>query len=330
VAAPAQIRTLGRGGPTVSAIGIGCWAIGGLTNEDGRIRGWGGTDDRESIRAIRLALDLGVTLVDTADAYGAGHSERLVGEALKGRRDGVVFATKFAKTFDEATRSRFAATDVRPDAIRRACEASLRRLQTDVIDLYQLHDGSLPPQEAEGVLEVLESLVAAGKIRSYGWSTDDPARAAAFARGEHCAAIQHRMNLFEGNAALVRLCEDHGLASINRSPLAQGLLTGKFDAATTFESYDVRAGWRLAEGPKSEQLKTLAAVRDLLTAGGRTLAQGALGWLLALSPACIPIPGFKTAEQVRDNAGALEAGPLPPDVMAALAEVLAQPTARPA
>lgn len=316
-------RRIGRDGPLVSAIGIGCFAIGGLANQAGGQRGWGGTDDRESIRAVHAALDMGVTFLDTADVYGAGHSERLLGDALEGRREGLFIATKFSKVFDEGTRTRFDGTDVQPAYIRSACEASLRRLRIDAIDLYQLHESKVDPAEIPSVIETLEALVAEGKIRAYGWSVDDTDRAALFADGPHCTAIQQRLNLFEGNRETLALCERRGLASVDRTPLAQGLLTGKFTSDKRFESFDVRAGLNLASGAGAAQLKALEALRDLLTADGRSLAQGALGWLLALSPVTVPIPGFKTVAQVTDNCGVLTKGPLKPETMAEIETVLA-------
>jgi aryl-alcohol dehydrogenase-like predicted oxidoreductase len=174
-------RMLGRSGIEVSAIGLGAWAIGGPFSARGREAGWGEVDDDESIAAVRQALDLGVTLIDTADTYGAGHSERVLGRALAGRRDEVVIATKFGNTFDEATRTRTGA-DTSAGYIRAACQASLDRLGTDRIDLYQLHCDA-EPEQIDDILATLESLVDSGLIRGYGWSTDDPAKAAAFAAG---------------------------------------------------------------------------------------------------------------------------------------------------
>ncbi len=165
-------RQLGRSGIQVSAMGLGCWAIGGPFWRDGQSHGWGQVDDDESIRAIHRALDLGVTFFDTADVYGCGHSERLLRRALAGRRDQVVIATKFGRVFDEQTRH-ILADDASPAYIRQACEASLRRLNTDYIDLYQLHLGDYDLAQAGIVRDTLEELVAAGKIRYYGWSTDD-------------------------------------------------------------------------------------------------------------------------------------------------------------
>jgi aryl-alcohol dehydrogenase-like predicted oxidoreductase len=195
-----------------------------------------------------------------------------------------------------------------------------------VIDLYQLHEGDMDLALVDDLLDTLEGLVAAGKIRHYGWSTDRPERAEAFARGPHCVAIQQRLNIVEGNWATLKVCERMGLASICRSPMATGLLTGKYTAQTTFDAADLRANWDLGKGARAQQLKALDTIRGLLTSDGRSIAQGALGWLLAKSDATIPIPGFKTVAQVEDNIGTLQRGPLAADVMteidAALQSVL--------
>jgi len=307
-------RQLGRSGIEVSAMGLGCWAIGGPLWRDGQPRGWGDVDDSESIRAIHRALDLGVTFFDTADVYGAGHSEHIVGQALAGRRDRVVIATKFGNTFDEATRTG-TGTDASPDYIRRACDASLRRLQTDYIDLYQFHVGTYDPAEADVVRDVLEELVAAGKIRTYGWSTDDPDRARIFAEGPHCSAIQQRLNIFEGSQQTLAVCEELNLASVNRGPLGMGLLTGKFNADSVLPASDVRHDWNLRDGEQAERLDKLQALRDVLVSDGRTLAQAALGWLWARSEKTVPIPGFKTVGQVEENAGAMRFGMLSDEQM---------------
>jgi len=314
-------RTLGRSGIAVSGLGMGCWAIGGPAWRDGKPIGWGDVDDAESVRAIHTALDLGVTLFDTADIYGAGHSERILGQALAGKRSQVVIASKFGNLFDEATRQAIG-RDASPAHIRRACDASLRRLKTDYLDLYQFHLGDYDLAQAVEVRETLEELVAAGKIRAYGWSTDDPARARLFAEGPHCATIQQRLNICGGNAETLAVCEAANLGSLNRGPLAMGLLTGKFTADSILPENDVRFGWDLKAGAQAERLQKLAALRDVLTQDGRTLAQAALGWLWARSDVTIPIPGFKTAAQVTDNAAALRRGPLSADQMQAIERIL--------
>jgi aryl-alcohol dehydrogenase-like predicted oxidoreductase len=327
-------RVLGRSGIEVSEIGFGCWAIGGLFTLDGRPDGWGVVDDDESVAAVRRALELGVTFFDTADVYGAGHSERVLGRALAGHRDGVVIATKFGFTFDPDQRA-ITGQDATAAYIRRACRASLRRLGTDWIDLYQLHLGDLPAAQAQEMAGTLEELVAGGLIRGYGWSTDDPQRAAAFAGGAHCAAIQHELNVLADAPAMLAVCDSFGLASVNRSPLAMGLLTGKYGPASQLPPDDVRAnqpwvGYFTGGRPAPAWLARLDAVREVLTGGGRTLAQGALGWLLARSPRTVPIPGIRTAAQAEQNAAALRSGPLLPAEMDQIAGLLDQGAAQPA
>ena len=309
-------RMLGRSGIETSAMGLGCWAIGGPFWRGETPAGWGKVDDDESIRAIHRALDLGITFFDTADVYGAGHSERVLGRALKGHRGQVTIATKFSSIFDETTRQ-ITGASASPEHIRKACEASLRRLDTDTIDLYQFHNGGYPPESAGVVRDVLEELVAAGKIRTYGWSTDDPDRARVFAAGAHCASVQHQMNVLSDADAMVALCQELNLASINRGPLAMGLLTGKYKPESKLGADDVRGEnaptWMqyFKEGkPNPEWLGKLEAVRDVLSSGGRTLAQGALAWLWGRSDRTIPIPGFKTIEQVEENCAAMGLGPL--------------------
>lgn len=321
-------RALGRSGIKVSAIGMGCWAIGGPFYRGETPVGWGDVDDQESERAILKALELGITLFDTADVYGAGHSERVLGRVLKGRRDEVVLATKFSQVFDEATKQ-ITGSDSSPDHIRSACEASLKRLDTDRIDLYQLHDGGYSLDRIDDVIEALEGLVEAGKIRSYGWSTDDSDRARAFAKGEHCAAAQFQMNVFSDAPEMVAVCEEQKLAGLNRGPLAMGLLTGKYTADSVLPDNDVRGPnapeWMnfFKDGkPSPEFLTRLDAVRDILTSGGRSLVQGSLAWLLARSSATLPIPGFKSAAQVTENAGALQFGPLSSDEMQQIRDLL--------
>jgi aryl-alcohol dehydrogenase-like predicted oxidoreductase len=275
-------------------------------------------DDEESVRAIHRALELGATFFDTADVYGAGHSERVLGRALAGRRDEVLIATKFGNSFDEASRE-ITGSDASPDAVRLACEASLRRLGTDRIDLYLFHLSEYDPGPAAEVRDVLEELVADGMIRTYGWSTDDPARARVFAQGRHCAAVEHELNVLQDAPAMLALCESAGLASVIRSPLAMGLLTGKFDESSRLGAADIRGDppdWLkyFRDGqPAPEWLEKLTAVREVLASGGRTLAAGALAWILARSDRTIPIPGFRTVAQVEDDLGALDHGPLTPE-----------------
>ncbi|MFD5632325.1 aldo/keto reductase [Streptomyces sp. NPDC127072] len=309
-------RTLGRSGIEVSALGFGCWAIGGeWATPDGRPLGWGAVDDEESVRAVRRALDLGVTFFDTADAYGTGHSERILARALGKRRPDVVVATKWGNVIDEERRLALGSDDS-PAYARRALTASLRRLDTDYVDLYQLHISDADPERAAELRDACEEFVREGLIRAYAWSTDDPGRAAVFAAGEHCAAVQHRLNVLQDAPELLALCEESDLASVNRSPLAMGLLTGKHAPGRTLGTGDIRSAppaWLPGfdeGGADPDWLARVDALRSILTSNGRTLAQGALAWLWARSPRTVPIPGFRSVAQAEENAGAIAEGPL--------------------
>ena len=314
-------RKLGRSGIEISALGMGCWAIGGPFWAGETPLGWGVVDDEESIRAIHAALDLGVNYFDTADVYGAGHSERVLARAFAGRRDSVVITSKFSNVFDE-TSKQVTGSDASPAHIRQACEASLRRLNTDYIDLYLFHDNGYPADQAEPVRSTLEDLVKEGKIRAYGWSTDFADRAQVMAQGKNCAAIELQLNVLDDNVAVVDVCEKNKLAAINRGPLAMGLLTGKYTVNTKPSADDVRGEkspeWMtyFKDGrPSPEWLNKIEAVREILTSDGRTLPQGALAWLWARSDQTIPIPGFRRVKQVKENCGALQFGPLASDQM---------------
>lgn len=310
-------RTLGRSGIPVSSLGFGCWAIGGEWQDaGGQPLGWGRVDDDESVRAVRRALDLGVTFFDTADAYGAGHSERILGRALGKRRDEVVLATKWGNLFDERTRTAHG-QDASVEYARAALTASLTRLGTDRVDLYQLHIGDAHPARAAELRDLCEEFVQEGLVRAYAWSTDDPARAAVFAEGEHCAAVQHAVNVLHDAPDMLALCEESDLASVDRSPLAMGLLAGKRRSGEALEAGDIRSrppawleGFGDGSGADPEWVGRVDALRDVLTSGGRTLAQGALAWLWARSPRTVPIPGFRSVAQAEENAGAMEKGPL--------------------
>ncbi|WP_407564491.1 aldo/keto reductase [Streptomyces sp. 184] len=325
-----QTRTLGRTGIEVSALGFGCWAIGGeWWDADGNPLGWGRVDDEESVRAVHRALDGGVTFFDTADVYGTGHSERVLGRALAGRRDDVVIATKWGNTFDAGRRT-LLPRDLTPGYARRALTDSLGRLGTDRVDLYQLHISDADSEAAAHLREACEDFVREGLIRAYAWSTDDPGRAAVFAEGPHCAAVQHRLNVLEDAPEMLALCAERNLASVNRSPLAMGLLSGAYDAGSRVGAGDIRAtppAWLAYFGADGRVapgwLPRIEAIRDILTSGGRTLAQGALAWIWARSPHTVPIPGFRTVAQAAQNAGALDAGPLTAEQLAEIDGLLA-------
>jgi aryl-alcohol dehydrogenase-like predicted oxidoreductase len=311
-------RPLGRSGPTVSALGVGTWALGGPFTFDGRDAGWGQVDDAVSIRALHTAIDAGVTLVDTAPCYGTGHAERVVGRALAQlpglTRDRIVVATKFGLVIDEASRSG-GGTDLRPEAIRAECEASLRRLGREAIDVYQLHGGAEDRPAAEAVVATLEELVAAGKVLGFGTSVDAPEVVETFARSPHSVSVQSQVNVFGWTQQVLDLAAEHDLAVLARSPLAMGLLSGGYDRDRRPAPGDVRLDtpwWTYFDDDAiGGWLDRLDQVRELLTADGRTLIQGALGYLWALHPAVIPLPGIRTPEQAQENASALALGPLP-------------------
>ena len=319
-------RTLGKSGIQVSALGLGTARMGGL--------GWQRDDltvhyrqDQvdAAICAIHRALDLGITFFDTADVYGGGLSERILGQALAGQRQRVVIATKFGDAFDEQTGQR-TGEEPSPAYIRRACQASLRRLDTDYIDLYLFHIRDYDLQRAGEVRHTLEDLVDEGKIRCYGWSTDDLERARFFAQGSHCAAIEHRLNIMMDAPDMLALCHEHDLASINRIPLAMGMLAGRWTASTQLPEDDVRSGF--FEVPEFVQdLETVRAMGQVLTRDGRSYVQAALGWIWARSPRTVPVPGFRTVEQVEEDAQAMRLGPISAEQMQEIRRLVDRPAA---
>ncbi|MFN2198377.1 MAG: aldo/keto reductase [Anaerolineales bacterium] len=308
-------RTLGKSNLTVSALGLGCWAIGGpwtwaQPGQDPFAAGWGQIDDDESIRAIHAGLDAGINFFDTAANYGAGHSERILGEALRGRRDQVVIATKFGHIVNEQGKTVYGDNRQIQKNVRSDVENSLRRLQTDWIDIYQLHEGGYEPEPALELRDILEELVRSGKIRWYGWSTDLVDRAQVFADGEHCTSIQFRLNAIYDNPEMRQLCAANQLVGINKDPLNKGILTGKFTADSTFPADDIRAQVDFRQAQFARRLQLVDDLRDVLTSGGRTMAQGALAFIWALDGRMVPIPGFKSVRQVQENTAAMEYGPL--------------------
>jgi aryl-alcohol dehydrogenase-like predicted oxidoreductase len=320
-------RPLGRSAIQVSALGLGCWAAGGF--EPGEMAsGWAGVDDAETLRALHRGLELGINFFDTANGYGRGHSEKILAQAIAGKRDQVVIATKFGYSFDFDTLE-WTGEIASPEDIRKSCEGSLRRLNTDYIDLLQFHINEYPAEKAGYVRDTLEALVTEGKIRYYGWSTDFADSARFFAEGPHCTAIQVEMNVIDDSPDVTAVCEEYDLAAINRGPLAMGILAGKYDLNSKLPPEDVRGQhapeWMkyFKDGkPNPEWFNKMEAVRDILTSGGRTLAQGALAWLWGRSEKTIPIPGFKTVKQVEDNAGAMQFGALKPEQMQEIDRIL--------
>jgi len=321
-------RQLGRSGIEVSDIGIGTWAIGGEFHSGAQPLGWGDVDDEESIRAIRRALDLGVTLLDTSNAYGAGHAEQVIRQGIDGRRDEVVIATKWGFTFAPGTREMVGEDGSVPHA-RTSLLGSLERLGTDYVDVFQLHLGGLDSTAASELFAACEQFIDEGLIRTYGWSTDEQSSAELLARTNRGAVVQHTLNVLNDAPELLAVCERSGLASLNRSPLAMGLLTAKVTAASTFGADDVRGRepewlrWFTDGRATPEFLRRRDAIREILSSDGRSLAQGALAWNLARSPLAIPIPGVRTVAQVEENAGVLAKPPLRAEQVAEIHDLLA-------
>jgi aryl-alcohol dehydrogenase-like predicted oxidoreductase len=291
-------RTLGRSGLTVSAEGLGCM---------GMSFAYGTPDHDEATATIHRALELGVTFFDTADMYGFGHNEELVGKALAGRRDDVVVATKFGIYLDgDAPGGR----GVRGDAayVRQACDASLARLGFDHIDLYYQHrpDTSVPIEETVGAMA---ELVAAGKVRHLGLSeasADTVRRAAAV---HPITALQSEWSLFSRDIEdeIIPACRDHGIGLVPYSPLGRGLLTGAVTSLDELQSDDFRRTQPRFQGDNLERnLELVAVVRDIAAAKGCTPSQVALAWLLAHGDDVVPIPGTKRRTYLEDNVGAVE------------------------
>jgi aryl-alcohol dehydrogenase-like predicted oxidoreductase len=297
-------RRLGRTDLQVSEIGFGAWAIGG--NKHGH--SYGPTDNAESLRTMARALDLGCTFFDTADLYGHGLSEKLLGQALEKHRQACVIATKvggdfyhgpFRKNFD-------------PDYIRFALEKSLERLRTDYIDIYQLHNPPLMMLERGTHYAVLDELKQEGKIRYYGVSVHDAYEGTmAIATGKP-DVIQVAYNFLRQDPRedLFPFAQEHDIGLIIREPLANGMLTGKYTATTTFDEGDMRTEWP----PEFLALQArLAEKAHFLVTPERTLAQTALRFVLDAPAVSVVIPGVKTAAQAVENLAVSELASLTED-----------------
>lgn len=318
----------------ISPMGIGTWAIGGpfyagagLGFERGAALGWGEVSDKESIDCLRYAVDAGVNFFDTADLYGAGHSELVLGRAFKGMRDQVVIASKFGNTFDSDSKI-MTGTDLSPSYIKKACEDSLLRLQTEWIDLYQVHLEDIEQQQIPRVTEALDELCRAGKIRSYGWSTNNNTDNALFCNSEYACALQFDMNVLHRADNMLKACDDNHCTAIIRQPLAMGLLSGKYSTSTVLTNDDIRKDpppWLLyfdKNGADQAHLRRLAAIKEILTSGGRTITQGALAWIWAKHPNCVPIPGVRTLNQVKENIAAMDFGALNQSQLSEIDQIL--------
>ena len=294
-----KYRKLGRTGPEVSAIGLGCMSMGIAGTYTSSVK-----DDDDAVALIHRALDLGITLLDTADVYG--DSERQVGKAIRGRRDKVVLATKFGFTSggDSATR----AIDGSPDYVRKACESSLERLGVDSIDLYYLHrvDASVP---IEDTVSAMAELVRAGKVRHLGLyepSVDSLRRATAV---HPIVAVQSEYSLFtrDPEDALIPALVELGIALVAYSPLGRGILAGRFARIEDLTPTDWRHNNPRFQGENFGQNLALADhLKKMAEETGHTPAQLALAWLLSREGNVIPIPGTSSIARLAENAAAAD------------------------
>ncbi|MEP1205992.1 MAG: aldo/keto reductase [Rhizobiaceae bacterium] len=309
-------------------IGMGCWAIGGPFWSGEKCVGYSGTNDQHSLAAIEAAWDAGVRVFDTAAVYGAGHSETLLGQTLAHRDDAIILS-KLGHSFNAASKQ-MTGDRYDPDYVRDSVAHSRARLKRDHIHLMQIHLNDLSVEKARPLFDTLEKLRDEGQIGAYGWSTDFPDRVDAIAAADYpgFTAVQCAMNVLIDAPAMGKCVASHNLTQLIRSPLGMGLLTGKFSDGQRVGENDVRQendNWQhyFFNGQANEdRLKQLETVRDLLTTGGRTLAQGALCWLLAKSPRTLPIPGAKNAKQAEENAAAMAFGPLDAATMAKIEKTI--------
>ena len=303
-------RTLGKSGIEVTEIGLGLWAAGGSE--------WGETDDQEIFDTIDYTLDAGINFFDTADVYGMGHSEELLGKAMQGRRDKFIVATKIGwRDFDrEANHTAYDTVD----KLIAGVETNLSRLQTDYIDILQSHI-SYRESTMEIFLEGFQKLQQAGKVRAYGMSTSNFEYLQDFNHNNQCATLQIDYSILNRTSEkdIFPYCQEHNIGIIIRGGLAMGILTGKFSKDTRFGEGDFRQRWHenpdeyevfLDDLQKVEQLKPLATER--------TLAQLALQFTLAHPAVSTVIPGAKNVRQMRDN---IQAALLPPLTDAELEQI---------
>lgn len=273
----------------------------------------------ESIKAIHAALDNGIALFDTAAAYGAGHSERLLGKALKHHPEAVV-VTKIGIGINEQSKV-LSFDEFEASSVISAIEASLKRLDRDCVDVVMLHLNSLSATQAAPLFDEMEKAQHAGKIKSFGWSTDFTANAKAMTSRPGFVAIEHAMHVLMDAPNMQQVVHDHDLYALIRSPLAMGLLSGKYTVDSTLPSGDIRTNnqewtkYYIDGKPNPDYIERFDAVRELIQSDGRTAVQGALAWLWAKHPRNIPIPGARTVEQIEGLATALRFGPLSASVM---------------
>jgi aryl-alcohol dehydrogenase-like predicted oxidoreductase len=305
-----EYRTLGRTGLRVGVIGLGTMVHAGH---------FGPMSDAESLSAIDAALDLGVNFIDTSDAYGGGYSETLLGKALKGKRDKVILATKGGNVMVGPNRGK---TDFSAAYISRVMDESLKRLQTDYVDLYQLHNPNVEIIERGEVWELLAQRKKEGKIRHYGVSINKIEEGLATLKSGRSDTIQieHNMLVQDPAQELFPLAQKANVGVIARVPLRRGLLSGKFTPADQqrFQGEDVRAR-NFAGDLFTKELAKVEALR-FLAKPGRSLAQAAIAFCIAHPAVGVVIPGARNAQQMRENAAAVDCK-LTPDELTRVSEL---------